>query len=672
MASDSLLKELNIDGVKLAMGAAEASQVEAASKGFLIEAWDSAKYTALQAPIHGITQLIDRNRGTHLTEALTFVSHPHEAKSFSDWHAQQIGGALGMILPFVALNFGVHKGVDKVLAMRGAQTAESFGLMSMRRAVAEAALTGGIYEGVFNPSNPNESLVSGRLTNATHGALTFGTLTASARVLHDFGVIKNRVGIGVASGVPAGLVSAESESLLHGKGLASGDDVAKSVYTFGMVGGVLSSIHALPLGDRSKATGDKAAETTANSQTGKVEPVEFRLANEQSRQALEAFRRGDSQTAWAEVLKSGEPKRLLVGHEGKVPAELGTRADWVATCNLPEFSPLSRKLVLGNHYDKPMFMELFGDKVRFTAERMSPEAVQLGPKENLSKVVDLLDANGLNPESLPKWLGNFKPTGQVWQGNNSTVLELAPRDGFPDVVLKIKRGDFEGQRDWEADIYNKNGQVDANAVHQTSNAHTDEPLFVFLEDRVDYNHPDTNGYSELMDMLAGRGLEISDPGSGPPVGRSRNSGQWVVADRDAVSKIGSGEHQVEQAFASGAEEYNARMEAEEAADNARYDKESATEIDAVELADAADAKAAIARQVIKMPQAERLFPTKPGEAIQSLISQMTDGMSSKEDAIIMQQYAFANGDAAVAKAQIKLLASVLKANKVGGLNDWVR
>jgi hypothetical protein len=352
MGTEQLFQELNAgDGNQVAKRAADATASEQASRGFLGEAWESFKYSAAQAPVHGITQLVDGAFGTDWTKASTFMDAPKEAKDFGGWHAQQIGGALGMVPLFAAANFGVHKGMNRLLAARGMQTAESVGMMSMQRAVAETAMAGAIYEGVFMPSAPGESLLAGRLKNATHGALTFGSLTASARLLHDYGLIKNRIGIGVASGIPAGIVSAQSDSLLHGRGFAGFDETAKHAYTFAMVGGVLSAVHSIPLGERGKTTtGEKSAENRVANATGEgtIQPTEFKVMTEQGRLALEAFRKGEQPTAWAEVQRAGEPKRtLFVQHDGtKLPYEIGTRAELIACCNLPEISPFSRKLVL--------------------------------------------------------------------------------------------------------------------------------------------------------------------------------------------------------------------------------------------------------------------------------------------------------------------------------------
>lgn len=662
------------DGRQMALRAADSQEQEKHSKGFVTELLQSAAYSGLQAPVHGVTQLIDRGLGTNLTKASTFIDRPQEATNFADWHAQQIGGAIGMVLPFALVNFGVHKAGNALIARGGAQTAESLGVMSMRRAITESAIAGGIYEGVFTASSDKEGLLSGRLRNATHGALTFGALTGSARALHDFGGMRSRIGIGVASGLPAGFVSAESESLLHGKGFAKGDDVAKNMYTFAMAGGVLSAIHSIPLGERGGKTGaEKANENVQPAEPSRAQSVEFRIANEQSRAALEAFRSGEKQTAWADVLKAGEPKRLFVQHDGAIPFEVGTRADFVACCNMPEVSPFARNLAVPEAYNKPLFMDLAGDRVRISTEKMTPESVELA-KDNIAKVRSLLDGHGIDPDTMPRWMSRFKPTGKVWSGNNATVLELAPTEGMPDVVLKIKRGDFEGQRDWEADIYNYRGEIDPTAVHETSNGTGEEPLYIFLEDRVDYGHHDTTGYNELMDLLQQRGLQVSDPGSGPPVGRSRNTGKWVVADRDAVSKVGSGEHEVERAFALGADEYESQLAQEEDASRDRWD-DGYGEFDSHDEAAKQAAVSGLHVEGTNLEIAKKLFgledPKAVDAAVKSLVDQMTDGLSTKEDVQILQQWDFNKGDGAAAKKQIDFVAKLLKAAKVRA-NDWVK
>ncbi|MBX9723509.1 MAG: hypothetical protein K2X81_19040, partial [Candidatus Obscuribacterales bacterium] len=83
-------------------------------------------------------------------------------------------------------------------------------------------------------------------------ALTFSTLAASGMGLKNLGersatsvpalsrMLKSEIGVGVLSGIPAGLVAANSESLLAGYGFATGEKQMKSALTFSVIGGALA------------------------------------------------------------------------------------------------------------------------------------------------------------------------------------------------------------------------------------------------------------------------------------------------------------------------------------------------------------------------------------------------------------------------------------------------
>ncbi len=373
--SDKLLITEPNAGSEYAMRIATSHEDDADSRGFVTEFLESAKFSGIQTPAQGLTQILDRVCGTDLMPTVTFMNAPKEAASSTDWHAQQIGGAVGIAGDFFLVN-RLLKGFKNVF-MAPAK-AEAVSAISFTQSVARTARTGGFYQAIFTPSSNNESLVLGRSKNYMEGFATFGSMAASARTLHDFGLVKNRLGIGVMAGVPAGVVSAQTHSLLNGKGFASVDESVKSAYTFAMTGGVLTAAHLIPLPERGLVKADKGKDVSPSAVTGAIDPSVFKIANEASRQALEAFRTGKTTTAWADVLNAGDVKRtLFVQHEG-TPHKLATRADFIAMCNLPEVSPLAKRLALPGATERPIFMDMPArDLVRFAAEKLSLGAVTL-------------------------------------------------------------------------------------------------------------------------------------------------------------------------------------------------------------------------------------------------------------------------------------------------------
>lgn len=222
----------------------------------------SAAYAGLQTPASGVGQLVDKVAGTHIQDKVQFMSAPTEAKFGSaNWHAQQLGGAVGMIAPFMVTAAGTKWGLA-----RAGLAAEGSGLLGAAQlaknakslAILEGAASGFAFDFATRPVQDGEgNFWAARLKHGVTGAATFGTLTASSIGLRSLGgsaaaeltgakKVLTDIGIGTASGLPAGLVAAQSGSLLtHGK-LASLEETGKSMYTMGFVGGFLSYMHQIP------------------------------------------------------------------------------------------------------------------------------------------------------------------------------------------------------------------------------------------------------------------------------------------------------------------------------------------------------------------------------------------------------------------------------------------
>ncbi len=217
----------------------------------------SAVYSAFQSPVNGAVQLVDKVAGTNIAPSVQVIRPPCEAEFGStNWHAQQVGSAAGMI-PWI---FTLHKGsscllnraivgietklgsqtlVKSVVQTEGAVAAragERFFTCKTAVEVGASAMSGLAYGALLTPTLENEDFLSSRARNAFSSAATFMTLSTSSRALESFGV-KNKVLAGAASGLPAGIVSAESHSILSGKGSASGKEVLQSMYGFTIIGG---------------------------------------------------------------------------------------------------------------------------------------------------------------------------------------------------------------------------------------------------------------------------------------------------------------------------------------------------------------------------------------------------------------------------------------------------
>ncbi len=165
------------------------------------------------------------------------------------WHAQQVGGAAGIIAPFMLTHKGVQMASRKIAPTRmGAGIARYLDTPG-KVAIAEGAIAGGTFEFLAKPTQEGDSIWT-RPKNFAVGAATFGTLTASTIGIKSYAsglsrpmaqrMLGNNLTANTLSGVPAGFAHTLSHDVMY-KGTDfskySGlQDYGKNAYTFGVVG----------------------------------------------------------------------------------------------------------------------------------------------------------------------------------------------------------------------------------------------------------------------------------------------------------------------------------------------------------------------------------------------------------------------------------------------------
>lgn len=207
---------------------------------FAENARDALLFALIQTPLSGVAQLKDKLVGSDLMAKTQVFSAPKEAEfGTSAWLGQVTGSTLGAALPFIALHRMMGPGAAARL-----ETASNYGLCrAAMPALGKSMLVGGAYSALFQPVNEkNEGdfwLARGR--NAATGSLVGLTLTATSIGLKSTGVraLNHDIVAGGLSGIPAGLVSANSHSLLSGKGLATSKENFQAVATFSLGGAFL-------------------------------------------------------------------------------------------------------------------------------------------------------------------------------------------------------------------------------------------------------------------------------------------------------------------------------------------------------------------------------------------------------------------------------------------------
>lgn len=235
------------------------------------DAVHSGLYSGLQSPITSLAQIADvtldsLSVDSKLAQTVDILPAP-QPKEFgtSGWTAQVIGSGVGMILPFVAtkkllVRGGLKFATEARIASRGTSLLSSGGAAL----VADGAVAGFATDFLLRPVDSTSDTDLGtqlwnRTKHGTVGAVTFGALTAGSisfrpltnsmsTLLSDAPrfvkapatAISNFVE-GSLPGIPAGLVSAEANSLsAHGR-FATGKERGESIATFMIAGGTFGA-----------------------------------------------------------------------------------------------------------------------------------------------------------------------------------------------------------------------------------------------------------------------------------------------------------------------------------------------------------------------------------------------------------------------------------------------
>jgi hypothetical protein len=232
-----------------------------AHHSFFRELVVSAAYSGVEQPSLGVSQLAGNDAMDSVKNAFAKVGieKPPEATTFtSAWYAQTVGGALGMAVPYALTKFGLGK-----IGAFGKVGAEETNLLSQRASLGaslrESSITGMVYGTAFTPTDEKtrqaglKGFLADRLVSGVGSAVTFSTLTAGSVGFERLGksavitesrlspVLRNKLVAGVVSGLPAGFVSSEYESLTKKHEFASGHDIAKSMLSMATVGGTFGT-----------------------------------------------------------------------------------------------------------------------------------------------------------------------------------------------------------------------------------------------------------------------------------------------------------------------------------------------------------------------------------------------------------------------------------------------
>ncbi len=239
-------------------------------------------HSAIQSPMDGITQLVNHVAEREILPDPKLFDAPKETQFGSkSWFAETIGSGFGMVVPFLLTEraSGALLGKAGAVAEKlpfGSKIAESLALSTEEASTAgrltnamrfaapasKMAVAGAFYGLVLTPStDPTRDFWEQRGVSAASSAITFGAMglatkglltgaesglkmsLADPAIQSSFTGIGVRVGSNAIGGAVGGLASAESNSVLSGKGFASGEQVAHSMASFMVTGAALDGAH---------------------------------------------------------------------------------------------------------------------------------------------------------------------------------------------------------------------------------------------------------------------------------------------------------------------------------------------------------------------------------------------------------------------------------------------
>ena len=243
-------------------------------------------HAAVQQPLDGVTQLVNHVASRDILPDPQLFAAPKQASFGSlGWYCETAGSGLGMILPYLLVE-RASRGVLakaglaevttlKMSAEEAATTGKLASALRFSAPAAKMALDGGLYGLVLTPSaDPSKGFWGQRGIAAASSSITFGVMGLTSRGIMGGAEAKLglnladpafnlsargiafRVGANALGGSVGGFASAESNSLLSGKGLASKEQVTQSIASFMVTGAALDTVHAA--GDYYHAAADVA------------------------------------------------------------------------------------------------------------------------------------------------------------------------------------------------------------------------------------------------------------------------------------------------------------------------------------------------------------------------------------------------------------------------------
>ncbi len=192
-------------------------------------------------------------------DLVNIEAEAHQADGVVAQHAQMFGRAAADAIPIIIAGAAIRAGFGRMIA-----SSSEPGLLLQRSALglsaAETATTGFITGSLLHPSDSQHSdtvkdLLVDRVESGVSGALSFVAINAASQGISSIAarsesslasILKNPAAVGFVSGIPAGLVNPQIDSLVHrGKFNSDFSQTGSSMYESALVGTVFGGLSLL-------------------------------------------------------------------------------------------------------------------------------------------------------------------------------------------------------------------------------------------------------------------------------------------------------------------------------------------------------------------------------------------------------------------------------------------
>jgi len=204
--------------------------------------FQSIGHAAIQAPVSAGAEVIDKIFHTNLESRtqIGFLQVSQAPEGSANYWAQQIGGSVGMLLPFLAAGKCVRG-----LTRAGLSEADLAVTLSQRQVLGlttkEAFLTGFANDALFRPTDGNDKrpFLVARALNGVAGGVNMMALSKFSEPFMPspmkgmegsrlVPLLKNNITAGIISGVPAGIIGAQTQSYLSHLDFSSAANLLRS------------------------------------------------------------------------------------------------------------------------------------------------------------------------------------------------------------------------------------------------------------------------------------------------------------------------------------------------------------------------------------------------------------------------------------------------------------